>query len=666
MSYQIMERRTIRSLYEVIAAIILMIITPIVLNGCEQNDNQGTQGINSDNMFTARDFRTTYENNVVHISLEDNAISCDSSDVVIDGTTATLSKDATYVVSGTLADGSLIVDGTKDTKLQIAFDNASITSATSAPLYVRNANKVFVTLVDGTSNTLTNGGTFTAVDDNSIDGAIFSKDDITINGSGSLMVSSPAAHGVVCKDDLAITGGTITVESASHGFDANDSIRMTGATISITAGKDALHVENADDTTKGFLYSADGTYELNAQGDGMSASSYVSIKDGTYTITAGGGSENGEAHDSGAYGDFMGNGPGGMGGMGKAPGGQNQQTPPDQGSRSNGSQAPAPGGNSVQNQNQQNAQTRGMSFLSSEQGGSNLMHQAANNSAPLSSEANADATSSSDTTESTSMKGIKAGTDLTIAGGTFTINTADDAFHSNATMKVDAGTFDVKTGDDGFHADDSLEVCGGNITVSESYEGLEAEKLTISGGDITIVADDDGLNAAGGKDQSGLGGRDTRFGVEGMGGGPDMNSSQGSLLISGGTLSITASGDALDANGTLEITGGHITTQGPTRGDTSILDFDKSGVINGGTFIGTGSSGMPQVFSSSDQGVISAQITMANAQDKLELKDSNGTVILSTTPTLSYNMVILSSPDIHKGDAYTLTVGSNSQVYTAS
>ena len=138
-------------------------------------------------------------------------------------------------------------------------------------------------------------------------------------------------------------------------------------------------------------------------------------------------------------------------------------------------------------------------------------------------------------------------------------------------------------------------------------------------------------------------------------------SSDGSVLISGGTLYVKASGDGIDANGTLEITGGSITVCGPTQGDTATLDYDVSGVINGGTFIGTGGGMMAQSFSDSKQGVIAVKIGNQVAGTKITLADASGKEVISATPELPFAIVILSSPDIEKGETYTITVGEEKE-----
>ena len=277
------------------------------------------------------------------------------------------------------------------------------------------------------------------------------------------------------------------------------------------------------------------------------------------------------------------------------------------------------------------------------------------------------------TEDSVSMKGLKAANSILISGGTFKIDSADDSIHSDVSVTINGGTFTIASGDDALHAEDTLTVTAGKIDISECYEGLEALYIDVRGGDIKLKASDDGLNAAGGTDQSGTeGGRDGMFGG-GMGGRPGgggpggmSSNSNGSIKISGGNLYINSSGDGLDANGTLEISGGYTVVVGPIQGDTATLDYDKSGIITGGTFIGTGAAGMAQTFSDSEQGVIAVSVGKQSAGTKIVLKDQSGNVIVEHSPELNFAVVILSSPDIKKGETYTITVGSQSGEFAAS
>jgi len=557
-----------------------------------------------EDMFTDRDGKIEYdESTAVSVQLNGDSATSSSNSVKISGSTVTITEEATYVISGTLTDGMIIVNADDAAKLQIVLNGVDITSKTSAALYILEADKVFVTLADGKTNALANGGSFTAIDENNIDAAVFSKQDLTFNGSGSLTVTSPAAHGIVCKDDLVFTGGTYSVNSASHAVDANDSVRISEATFTIDAGKDAIHCENTDDAEKGFVYISSINMKAEAEGDGIAASAYLQIEDGTFDILIGGGSENGSKASSGNYGGFMGGG--GHGGM--RPGGsQSSTTKTDE--------------------------------------------------------------------SSTSMKGIKATNSLLISGGTFKIDSADDSVHSDVSVTINGGTFEIASGDDAIHAEENLTITAGTFDITESYEGLEALNIDVKGGEFKIVASDDGLNAAGGTDSSGTtGGRDGMFGggKHGMGGGKHgmgggMSSGNGSIVISGGNLYVKASGDGIDANGTITISGGYTVVTGPTQGDTATLDYDKSATITGGTFIGTGASGMAQTFSDSKQGVVSVSVGNQNAGTNITLKDKSGNTIIEYAPELSFAVVILSSPDIVSGETYTITVGSESGEFEAN
>lgn len=553
-----------------------------------------------DDMFTDRDYDSSYDKSEsIQIQLNGTSASASADSVKISGTTITITEEATYVISGTLDDGRIVVAADDSEKLHIVLNGVNINSENTAALYVLSADKVFVTLADGTENVLSNGGTFESIDENNIDGAVYSKQDLTLNGSGTLTVTSPASHGIVCKDDLVFTGGTYMVSSASHGLDVNDSVRIAEASITIDAGKDGIHAENTDDDSLGFVYILSGTMDIEAEGDGISAGANLRVLDGTIDLLTGGGYENGTSQSSASYGGFKG-------------GGKPRRSP---------------------------AKTV------PEESSTNMMPQEESSSMTTSEES------------STSMKGLKAVSGILISNGRITIDSADDSIHSNTSVIMNGGTFEIASGDDAVHADDTLTITDCDMNISKSYEGLEAQKLYVKGGSIVLNATDDGLNASGGTDSSGMtGGRD------GMFAGGKQSSGNGVIEISGGNLTIYASGDGLDSNGTLTISDGSIYVANPTAGDTSIIDADESPVITGGTFVSTGSTTMmAQTFaSSSTQGVISCTTGTQSPGSVVTVQDSNGNSVVSYEVEYSCAIVIISSPDIVKGDTYTLTIGSTS------
>lgn len=582
----------------------------------EEKSSPASSVLDTSEIFSDRDFEISYdEDESIAIHLNGDSADCSSDAVQISDSTVTITKEGTYLLSGTLNDGMIIVNTDKSEKVQLVLDSVTIHSETSASIYVLQSDKVFLTQTAGSTNTFSNGGTFTAIDENNIDAVIFSKDDLTLNGSGTMIITSPAGHGVVSKDSLKFTSGSYDINCASHAISGNDEVSVANADFTIVSGKDGIHAENKEDSSLGFSYIQSGTFQISAEGDGISASSCIQIDDGSFDITSGGGSVNAASRSSDAWGDFKGGG--------RHEGGSGRNT--------EGTPGSDPG-----------TDTPNMGMP--------------DNGTP-------DEGSEDSSEDSSSMKGIKAGAELSIYGGTFTIDSADDSFHSNGSMAIEGGTYTVTSGDDAFHADGTLEVTDGNMNITECYEGLEGLEVNVSGGDITLTASDDGFNAAGGTDSSGsTGGRDGQFTQQGA---PGSASSNGSIAISGGTIHITASGDGIDSNGSLNITGGNVTVCGPTQGDTSTLDYDSNGTISGGTFIGTGASGMAQTFSSSSQGVITVNVGNQSAGTEIQLSDNSGNVIISYTPELDFAVVILSSPEISSGEDFTITVGSASDTITA-
>ena len=455
----------------------------------EETSAQSEAGsYSSADMFTERDLAGTYEESgAVYVTLSGDGIIGETDGVAINGQTVTITAEGTYIFSGTLSEGQIVVDA-DNAKVQIVFDNVDITCASSAAVYVKSAEKVFVTLAEGAQNTLRNTDEYVAIDDNNIDAVIFAKSDLTLNGTGSLTIVSAEGHGIVSKDDLKITGGTYDIIAAGHALSGKDSVRIADGTFILTAEKDGIHAENADDEEKGYIYIADGDFAITSDGDGMDASNIVQIEDGTFDITAGGGAANSlKTHES----DMPG------GGMS-----QNIERP-------DGESMPQMG---------EKPDEESMSQMGEKPDGENMPQDTT-------------------TDESgTSTKGIKAGGGMYLNGGTYQIDSADDSIHSNANITIADGTYTLATGDDGVHADDALIVNGGTITVTESYEGLEGLTVTINDGTIDITASDDGINTAGEKMELNGGYIHILAGGDGV-------DSNGDLTINGGEIYIDGPSD---------------------------------------------------------------------------------------------------------------------------
>ncbi len=200
-----------------------------------------------------------------------------------DGQDLHITAAGVYVLSGTASDVTVYVEAGKEDKVQLVLDGVSITNQDFPAIYVKSADKVFVTTSGDSVVSVT--GTFASDGDIKTDGAIFSKSDLTLNGTGTLTISS-TKNGVVSKDDLKVTGGTYSITAASKALEAKDSIRVADGTLDLTAGMDALHAENSDDDEKGYIYIGGGTLTLRAGDDAIHANSAVQIDGGTLTITA--------------------------------------------------------------------------------------------------------------------------------------------------------------------------------------------------------------------------------------------------------------------------------------------------------------------------------------------------------------------------------------------
>lgn len=258
-------------------------------NSTDENNSssESTSAKTYDDYFSDRDISgETDSENTTEITLNDSGISASSDDLTISGSTVTITKEGTYIFSGALSDGNIIVNASKDEKVQIVLKDVSITSKTFAPIYVAQADKVFVTLEEGTTNELANGGSFTQIDDNNVDAVIFSKDDITLNGKGSLKITSPAGQGITGKDEVTITAGTYEINSSGTAIRANDSVAIADGNFTITTDTDGIHAENKDDDSLGEVYIAGGTFSINAKDDGIHGTTTLVVDGGTYDITA--------------------------------------------------------------------------------------------------------------------------------------------------------------------------------------------------------------------------------------------------------------------------------------------------------------------------------------------------------------------------------------------
>ena len=251
--------------------------------------------LNSSDMFTKADQTVNYdEESATKIVFSGTSATVTGSGASVEDGRIDVTAAGVYVFTGSAVNQTICVDCGKENKVRLVLNGVTIENESFAALYVKSADKTFV-ILEG-ENAFSVSGDFVQVDENKVDGTIYAKDNIVIQGEGKLMVNS-RKHGIVGKDDVKITGGEITVTASNHGLQANDSVRISGATLTVNSGKDGIHVET-EDAAKGYVYVANGSIVLNAGYDGIDASGTVQIDGGTLEITSGGGSGNSVSQNS--------------------------------------------------------------------------------------------------------------------------------------------------------------------------------------------------------------------------------------------------------------------------------------------------------------------------------------------------------------------------------
>ncbi len=493
------------------------------------------------------------------IVLNGSSISVNGSGANVDGSKVTITSAGTYSISGTLADGQIIVDTADAETVTLILNGVNIRNSSSAGIYVISGEEIVITLADNTENYVSDGASyiFEDAETDEPNAAIFSKSDLRIEGNGSLTVSGNYNDAIASKDGLTIRSGTITVNAADDGIRGKDYVVVKEGTVTVKAGGDGLKSDNEEDVEKGYISVESGVINITAGGDAFDAQTDVAITGGKITLSSGGGSNSSISGD-------------------------------------------------------------------------------------------------------TSAKGIKGVVSVIIDGGDVSVNSADDAIHSNGSIIINGGAFNISSGDDAVHADASVEISGGDFNITKSYEGIESAVITINDGDIRIVSSDDGINVAGGNDASGMNVRPGQGGRPGQ----DTFATSGNywLYINGGYIAVNAAGDGIDVNGSVLMTGGDVIVNGPTNNGNGALDYDGSFNISGGFLVAAGSSGMAQApgATSSQNSLLMNFNTSQRAGSLVHIQTADGRGILTFAPSKTYQSIVFSSPELIKGSAYNVYLGSSS------
>ncbi len=582
----------------------------------------------------------TWKENTGTINLD--TMSVDGDGVSVDGNTITISKGGDFTVTGTLADGQIAVNaldenGDKD-KVKLRLSGASITNSSGPAISVTAADELFITLTDGTENSLTDSETYS---DESIDGCIYSKDDIEIKGSGSLNINANHGHGIKSNDSLEIGNGTININAENDGLHANETILISG-----------------------------GTLNIDAVGDGIQAEEILNITGGDINVKTTGYVEPSNTNT--------------MRGMRFEP-----------------SPSPAASDNAAEIEDTADtASSKGIKadWMMTISGG-NINIDSTDHSVHCADEINFNG--GTVTVSSSSGKGISGHGAVNLNGTDITVTNATEGIESKSILTINDGNIDITCSDDGLNAGgtNGMDTGMGGGMGRPSGDMAPPDNSDMSAPSDTDTAAPPDRNNSGmdsmtppnrngganrqneamtppdNSDTSAPSDTDTAAPPDrngGMGGGmnpsgmvnPQDSSEQAAdsehhIQINGGNISINAQGDGIDSNGTIIMDGGYVVVNGPTSGGDSSIDYGSACWINGGTLISIGSGRMLENPSSySEQYVISAFTSAEQAAGTpITIKDSSGNIIMCISPLKSYSHIYFSSDKLTEGETYTLYEG---------
>lgn len=544
-----------------------------------------------------------WKENTGTITLSDSGITVTGDGAYVDGSIVIISEGGDWEVTGSCSNGMIYVNTGEEKdandKVKLRLNGMSLTNTTGPAIYFDRCKKAFITIESGTQNVLTDASSYTLSGNYTAGGVTYA-------------IDTTQAKGAIHSDDtLEIKGkGSLTVNgSYKHGICSDDDILIENGVFDITSVKDGFHA-NDDITMNGKNIEV----TIHSSSDGIDSEGTINM-----TLVK---SVNITAAGKGVKADLD---------MTFAGGAYTIDSTDD-----------CINGNAAVNL------TGGSYDLTSGD-------EAVTAASVLTTE-------NISLTANTTGKGIKAESDLFVNSGTYTIISGDDSIHCNGNVSIAGGSFTLTSDDDGIHADTTLTVEDGEITITKSYEGLEGNDVIINGGVISVTASDDGINAAGGQDQSSQGGR------------PGQNpfqpgtSSNCSITVNGGEVYVTASGDGIDSNGALTFNGGIVVVQGPQTGGNFAVDADGTVGFNGGTVVVMCSSNAmwEDITRKTGGSVYNKNIGSVTKGSTVCITDSSGSVLAAVKSQLSGNIGVLfytgnttlSNVKFVRGGAYNGTLNS--------
>ena len=558
--------------------------------------------------YSKRDMDASFdESSATKITLSGDSAGVSGSGAVAEDSTVTISTAGTYVVSGDLSDGSIVVSASENDKVQIVLNGVKIACSNGLAIDVQSADKCFITLADGTQNVLSDGSSYANEDANA---CMYSTCDLTVNGSGSLDILGNYRHGVYSKDDLVVYGGSIQINAVEDGLNGKDSVKIGAGDISISAGADGVKSSKSTNPEKGFVYVSGGSLSIDAQDDGIQAKTYLCVAGGSIEI---------EAVDDALHSDL-------------------------EGALNGGSTSVSCGDDAFHcetklevNDGAFIAETCNEGYEAEQV----IINGGDTNICALDDALNAstaDLSDDSESSESDSAAGAASGESGANAAQPDGAIGAPDA----------AGGEGSAAGEQNPNAQD-----GATPPELPSGNGEQGGQAPNGGGQ---APDAQGGQAPDGQDGQAPGAQ---------GGAPGASDSNCLIQINGGTVVLDSQGDGVDSNGNVEITGGTLLVNGPSSDGDGAFDYDGEATISGGTVLMAGAVGMAQSFTSGTQAFALVQAS-GSAGSVIEATDASGNVIATLTATKAFGCVLVSGAGVSDGDTITVSVDGSATTATAS
>lgn len=563
--------------------------------------------------YSKRDMDASFdESSATKITLSGDSASVSGSGAAAEGSTVTISTAGTYIVSGNLTDGSITVTTSESDKVQIVLNGVKIASSSGLAIDIQSADTCFITLAEGTQNSLSDGSAYASEDANA---CIYATCDLTINGSGSLDVSGNYRHGVFSKDDLVVYGGSINVSAVEDGLNGKDSVKIGAGDISIDSGADGVKSSKSTNPEKGFVYVSGGSLSIDAEDDGIQAKTYLCIAGGSIEI---------DAADDALHSDL-------------------------EGALNGGSTTVRSGDDAFHCETKLEVNDGSFVAETCNEGYETewvVVNGGDTNICALDDAMNASAADLSDDSESSD-----ADTSTSAPSGEPDANAAQ----SDGSIGVPDGS-------------------SANVDSNEQQNTAPQDAGRQDGATPPELPSDDGAQGGqAGETPSGLGqapdvqGRMERSGQApgGQGGAPGASDSNCLIQINDGKVVLDSQGDGVDSNGNVEINGGTLLVNGPSSDGDGAFDYDGEATISGGTVLMAGAVGMAQSFTSGTQAFALVQAS-GSAGNVIEATDADGNVIATLAATRAFGCVLVSGAGVSDGDTITVSVDGAATMATAS